>query len=194
MSCLVPGFTRPDGFFMTASGTMLIMSVGGLVTTGLLLGVHSAHTHLHFHWRLFSPHKKAQHTNLWVPLSRRGAWNGPGTGLESRRFKSQLIVPLVWEGEGGRILVFSEWGGGGGLAASVHLSSGCDPGATRLNGRHPIQLFGHLRRFCCFVFILISNLITDERMEHKGKRGETSARRHFSSKSRPRRASGDYVA
>lgn len=40
--------------------------------------------------------------------------------------------------------------------------------------RHPIQLFGPLRRFCSFVFILASNLVTAERTEDKGKRGETS--------------------
>lgn len=60
---------------MTATVTMVIMSARGLVTAGPLCGPLSPHSHLHFHWQLFSPHKKVQHTNLWALLSQEEVWN-----------------------------------------------------------------------------------------------------------------------
>lgn len=102
----------PDGFWMTAVVTMVIMSAGGLVTAGPLCGPHSAHSHLHFHWQLFSPHKKFN-TPICAFCSARDKC---GKGLESSCFKSQLIVPGRWEGPEGRIAGL--WG-----LTSVHSSS-----------------------------------------------------------------------
>lgn len=98
---------------MTASVTMVIMSARGLVSAGLLSGRHSPHSHLHFHWQLFSPHKKFN-TPICEPCS---AKEKCGIGSESSCFKSQLIVPFFWEGLRGRI--HRLWG-----LTSVHLSSG----------------------------------------------------------------------
>lgn len=79
---LLLGFVIPDGFLMTAAVTMVIMSAGGLVTAGPLCGPHSPHSHLHFHWQLFSPHKKFN-TPICEPCS---AKEKCGIGKESSFF------------------------------------------------------------------------------------------------------------
>lgn len=88
---------RPDGFYMTASVTTVIMSARGLVPEGLLCRPHSPHSHLHFHWQPFSPHKKFN-TPICEPCSANEKWR---TGSESSHFKSQLIVPVLREGPRG---------------------------------------------------------------------------------------------
>lgn len=97
----------------------------------------------------------------------RSAGEERGTGPESNRFKSQLIVPLIWEGEGG-----GSWSFRGGLHLSICL---WDVIQGPRGSKEAYDLaFWPSKEILLFCFILIANLITDERMEHKQKRGETS--------------------
>lgn len=85
----------------TAAMTMIIMSVGRLVTLRLLSGPHSTLSHLHFHWQLFSPHKKFKTAICESCLAKwkcgggggvGGGWMGVGEGEGRVFFKSQLFV------------------------------------------------------------------------------------------------------
>lgn len=166
---------------MTAAVTIVIMSAGGLATAGPLCGPHSPHSHLHFHWQLFSPHKKFN-TPICEPCS---AKEKCGIGKESSCFKSQLIVPPLLGGAQGvdpRAL--------GASHLSIRLLGPWCRGHTtqKKSPIQPAQSFSPSKEIFVFHFMVglsyyHENLITGEKMGGRREKGQNKLVGYFSSKS-----------
>lgn len=162
---------------------MVIMSARGLVTAQPLCGPHSPHSHLHFHWQLFSPHKKFN-TPICEPCS---AKEKCGIGPESSCFKSQLIVPLSWEGPGR----LGGWEDPQALGPHICPFAFLGLDATQLKRKgliqSSLQSFGHLRRFCISFYgrAIPLSWESDYRGEDEMQKGKEQNKLvgHFTSKS-----------